>query len=247
MLLNKTEIEKKFFEAKINNKKNLFIHPPFDLEQHLISWVTKGHYEEAKYYLDEINSLERAKLAKDSVRSLKNSLICSCTIFTRSIIRGGVDPETAFDLSDVFIQQIEKTNTIESLSKLEYDMLLEFIKKVKSNSNRTYQLVVNKAINYINDQIMQPLSLEIISKNVKVHPNYLSKLFKDEIGMTITEFINRKRIEESKYFLLHSELAISEIAHLFTYCNQSYYSSLFKKYTSISPKQFMKLQHKKTD
>jgi YesN/AraC family two-component response regulator len=247
LLLNKSEIEKKFFEAKINNKKDFFIHPSYDLEQQLISWVAKGQYEEAKYFLDEINSLERAKLAKDSVRSLKNSLICSCTLFTRSIIKGGVDPETAFDLSDVYIQQIEHTNTIETLSKLEYDMLLQFIKKVRSNNNRTYQLVVNKAINFINDQIMQPLSLEIVSKQVKVHPNYLSKLFKDEVGMTITDFINRKRIEESKYFLLHSELAISEIAHLFTYCNQSYYSSLFKKYTGISPKQFMKLQHEKTD
>jgi YesN/AraC family two-component response regulator len=239
--LNKSEIEKKFFQVKINNKQDYFIHPPYDLEKQLVSWLAKGHYEEAKYFLDEINSLERAKLAKDSIRSLKNSLICSCTLFTRSIIKGGVDSETAFDLSDVFIQQIEHTNSIESLCKLEYDMLKRFIKTVKSNDNRTFQFVINKAINFINDQILQELSLETISKHVNVHPNYLSKLFKDEVGLTLTEFINRKRIEESKYFLLHSDLSISEIAHLFTYCNQSYYSSLFKKYTGISPKQFIKM------
>jgi YesN/AraC family two-component response regulator len=247
MTIKTLEIQKQFYQARIINKRDLFVHPPFDLEKQLISWIAKGNFEEAKYFLDEINNLERANLAKDSIRSLKNSLICSCTIFTRAVIEGGVDPELAFDLSDVFIKQIETTNDIPSLSLLEYNMLGHFIKEVRNNNNQTYQYVVNKAINLIHEHILQDLTLQFIAKQINVHPNYLSKLFKNEVGMTITEFINRKKIDESKYFLLHSDLSISEIAHLFTYCNQSYYSSLFKKYTNISPKQYMNLQHKKTD
>jgi YesN/AraC family two-component response regulator len=247
MLTNKNQIEKEFIAAKINNKKDFFIHPSYHLEEQLMDWIAKGQLEEAKYFLDEINLLERAKLAKESVRSLKNSLICSCTLFTRACIKGGVDSEIAFDLSDVYIQQIEKTDRMSDLIHLEYDMLKNFVKKVKYKTNRTYQYIINKSISYIHEHLLQELSLTSISAHVKVHPNYLSKLFKEEVGMTVTSFINQKKIEESKYFLLHSDLTISDIAHLFTYCNQSYYSSLFKKYTGITPKQFMKLHNKKTD
>lgn len=53
----------------------------------------------------------------------------------------------------------------------------------------------------------------------------------------------QKKIEESKYFLLHSELSISDISNLFRFCNQSYYTALFKKYTGVTPKDFRELNH----
>jgi two-component system, response regulator YesN len=56
--------------------------------------------------------------------------------------------------------------------------------------------------------------------------------------MIIPEYINRKKIEDSKYFLLHSNSRLSEIANMFGYCNQSYYTSLFKKYTGVTPGQY---------
>jgi YesN/AraC family two-component response regulator len=60
--------------------------------------------------------------------------------------------------------------------------------------------------------------------------------------VTISEFINRRRVEESKYFLLHSKLSLSDIAHLFQYCNQSYYTLLFKKYIGVTPRHFRNIQ-----
>ena len=68
-----------------------------------------------------------AKLASTPLRSLKNSLICSCTLFTRAIIRGGVDPDTAYNLSDVIIQQIEKFEDYNKLQDFEVKMVHTFI------------------------------------------------------------------------------------------------------------------------
>jgi YesN/AraC family two-component response regulator len=232
------KIIKKFFEARVKNKQNYFVHPSYEMEQKLLQSLSRGLFQEAKLALDAINSQKRATLAKDPVRSLKNSLIGSCTLFTRAIINGGVHPETAYNLSDVFILQIEETNDIESLKQLEYEMLHSFIKTLNDEKRPSYNLVVNKTISFIHDEILNDLSLKRIASFVKVHPNYLSKIFKDEVGISITEYINRKRIEESKYFLLHSDLPISDIAILLGFCNQSYYTRLFKKYTSMTPLQF---------
>jgi YesN/AraC family two-component response regulator len=233
-----SSIVKKFLKTRMENQQNLFAHPSYALEQQLMHCVTRGEEEEAKLILDQINLLDRAKLAEEQIRSLKNSLICTCVLFTRAIIKGGVLPEDAFNLSDVYIQHIESTHTKTELVALEYDMLLSFIERLKTEKRPAYNYVVNRAITFVHEEILKDLSLEKIAGHVNVHPSYLSKMFKESVGVPLTEFINRKRIEESKYFLLHSKLHISNIAQLFKFCNQSYYTSLFKNYTAMTPKQY---------
>lgn len=237
-LMMKNEIIRKYMKVRITNQQNFYAHPSYHLEQVLLRAITRGELEQAKLTLDEINQLERAKLASNTVRSLKNSLICSCTLFTRAIIKGGVHPESAYNLSDVFIQQIEETHDPTHLSMLEYEMLDSFIEALKEEKQESYQYVVNKAISYISKEILNDLTLERIAEEVKVHPSYLSKVFKAEVSLPLTEFINRRKVEESKFFLLHGNTSISDIALLFRFCNQSYYTSLFKKYTGVTPKMY---------
>ncbi|CEG25686.1 helix-turn-helix domain-containing protein [Bacillus sp. B-jedd] len=235
---NKSAIIREYFETRLKNQQNYFIHPSYALEQQLMDCIGRGEEEEAKAVLDQINSNERAKLAEEPIRSLKNSLICSCTLFTRSIIKAGVPPEDAFNLSDVYIRQIEKLNSPNEIKALEYEMISSFIDTLKSANRPYYNNIINKAIDYINQGIFQDLSLETIAGHVGVTPSYLSMLFKESVGMPISQFINHRRVEESKYFLLHSKLSLSEIAHLLGYCNQSYYTHLFKKYIGVTPKHF---------
>lgn len=229
---------KTFLEGWMENQLNFFAHPSYRLEKQLIHAIALGSWEEAKKTLDEINRMDRAVLAKDPIRSLKNSLIASCTLFTRATIQGGVDPEQAYNLSDVFIRQIEETRERKQLEQLEYDMLAAFINRVREEKKSTYQWIVNRALEYIHDRILKNLTLKEIAAYLEVHPSYLSKVFHEEVGVPLIEYINRKKIEASQYFLLHSNSSISEISQLFGYCNQSYYTKLFKTYTGLTPKQY---------
>lgn len=227
-----------FFESRAENIQNFYYHPSYALEQQLMDCIIRCNTKEAKDVLDQINCLERAKLAGEPFRSIKNSLICSCTLFTRAIIRGGALPEDAFSLSDVMIRQIEKADSMEDLKQLEYEMVVCFIDTLKSTDRLEYNQVVNRAITYIHQEIFHDITLEKIAEYAGVHPGYLSKIFKESVGMIIPEYINRKKLEDSKYFLLHSNARLSEIANMFGYCNQSYYTSLFKKYTGMTPGQY---------
>ncbi|HJV15813.1 MAG TPA: AraC family transcriptional regulator, partial [Bacillales bacterium] len=228
----------RFYEIRVENFRNLYYHPSYALETQLMDCIIRCDESAAKNILDQINNLERAKLANEPIRSLKNSLICSCTLFTRAIIKGGALPEDAFNLSDVMIQQIEKNNSIERLKVLEYEMVACFIDRLKAADRLEYNHVVKKAITYIHQEIFQDINLEKIAEYAGVHPGYLSKVFKHSVGHTVSEYINRKKIEDSKYLLLHSSSPLSEIAHLFGYCNQSYYTALFKKFNGITPGQY---------
>jgi two-component system response regulator YesN len=230
---------RRFFESRAENNLDFYYHPSYALEQQLMGCIIRCDQESSKEVLNQINSLERATLATEPLRSLKNSLICSCTLFTRAIIQGGVLPEDAFNLSDVMIRQIERTDSGHGLKELEYEMVACFIDTLKAAERLEYNPLVNRAVTYIHREILNDeLSLEKIAEFAGIHPAYLSKVFKESVGMIIPEYINRKKIEDSKYFLLHTDSQLSEIAQMLGYCNQSYYTSLFKKYAGMTPGQY---------
>jgi two-component system, response regulator YesN len=232
---------KQFFLERIKNQSEFYLHPPFFLEQKVLSAISERNIEKATLYLDEINQIERPTLAETPLRSLKNSYICLCTLFTRAIIQGGMPPELAFNLSDVYINQIEKSDDMKQLAELEYQMLHHFVTALNEEVKQTYKHTIQQAITYIHEHIIDDLSLEIIAEHVFVNPNYLSQIFKKEVGMCLTTFINKKRVEDSKYFLLHTNTPISNIAILFRFCNQSYYTATFKRYIGLTPKEFRRI------
>jgi two-component system response regulator YesN len=216
-----------------------FVHPPLDFEHELLEAIRLGREDQALEALRKINALEAATLARYPLRSKKNAMIASCTLFTRAIIRSGVDPETAFQLSDTLIREIEVTGEIEVLLRFEYEMVLQFIAVMKREKEVLhYSHIVNLSVYFIREHIFQDLTLGLIAEHVGVHPSYLSDRFKRETGMPLTEFINRRKIEESKPILTHSNQSISGISFMFKFCSQSYYTQLFKKYTGKTPKQF---------
>ena len=236
------DVIKQFFITRKENEESFFAHPSYQLEQELLHWITQADEEKAKDVLLKINNLEKAKLSPNPVRSLKNSLICSCTLFTRATIKAGVTPEYAFDLSDIYIREIEKVDLPEELQAIEYEMVITFIKAVRDYRKDPYQNeIVDKAIHYIHDHILQSISLSEVADAANVSANYLSSLFHKVVGIPLKEYINRKKIEESKYFLEHTNSSLLDIALLFGFSDQSYYTVLFRKYNGITPKKYRQL------
>lgn len=236
------EVITKFLEARQANNETFFAHPSYQLETELLYWVKQMNEEKSVEVLSEINHLQRAKLSEHPTRSLKNSLICTCTLFTRATISSGVTSEYAFNLSDVFIRQIESIANDDELNNLEYDMLHSFIKAIQDHQKAPYQNeIVDRAVYYIHDNILQKLTLEEVAEETNVSPSYLSFIFHKIVGITLSRYINMKKIDESKYFLTHTDSTLLDIALLFGFCNQSYYTSLFRKFNGTTPRKFKQI------
>ncbi|MBW7453389.1 response regulator [Paenibacillus sepulcri] len=83
------------------------------------------------------------------------------------------------------------------------------------------------------------LELKYIAQKVGFNASYLSKIFSLGTGETITDYINRVRIDKAKQFLLdHPGLKVYEIAHLAGYGDKIYFQKLFKKMTGLTPREF---------
>ena len=233
---NEVRFIQEYFQNTYKNREKMFTHPPYFLEKRLIGQIKICDEEGAVATLREINLLSRAVLARDPLRSLKDSIICSCTFFTRAVIDAGVFPDTAFTYSDTFIQEIEAMENLASVRDFEQKIVRQFIALVREHTSANYSRPVFDAMQYINHNLTQDLSLAEIARHAFVHPNYLSSLFKKETGSSVTDFIARQRIEESEYFVKYTDYDFADIASFYHFCSQSYYCTLFKKYRSVSPK-----------
>ncbi len=232
------DMGKPYFQQTYENRMAQFQHPPFFLEQEEVRLIRHGDRENALKVLSEINRLKRATLARDPLRSLKNSLICSCTLFTRAAIAGGVPADEAFTLSDAFIQTIEDTMNLKSLDALEESMVLRFIDQVAARQSATLSGIIRSAIAYIDHHLSEKLTVPMIAKHVYVHPDYLSSRFKQEAFVSITAFIQKRRIEEACHFLRYSQSTVSEIAAFYQFCSQSHFIQVFKKHMGMTPAQY---------
>lgn len=227
-------------KEKLRNLDMHYTHPSYFLEKKLLRQIKMGLKSDVIATLDEINALQRASLARDTLRSIKNSLIASCTLFTRSAIESGVDSEDAFDLSDVFIKEIETYDNESQLLQFEYTMANSFISLVQTSKLNKYPYPTSRVVRIIYEGVTTKLSLIDIADKVNLSPDYLSKLFHKEVGCTVSEFIQQQKIETAIYFLEYTDLKITEISTILEYCNPGHFSNTFRKHALCTPAEYRK-------
>lgn len=230
-----TPIDESYYTQTFDYRTRQFQHVPYAIELEICRTIANGETIRSKHILRDINRLPRAKLANTPVRSLKNSLICSCTFMARAAISGGVKPDEAFTLSDAFIQRIEAAPTTNHLADFEAEMIECFTTRVQTARGSRHSATVNQAMEYIDAHLSEPLSISDIASAVYHNANYLSGLFKRETGETIHNYIVRRRIEEAEYFVRHSSDPIAEIAAFYQFCSQSHFVQCFRRIIGQTP------------
>mgnify|MGYP003307533239 CR=1 FL=1 len=227
-----------FFRQKKEYRQDSFLHTPYAIEQNISRTISSGDTEKAKRILVEMNIRPHAKLASTKLRSYKNSMICSCAFMTRAAISGGVSPDDAFTLSDIYINKIENSNGMKDLQNFESNMIEGFTEKVRELKEHSYSPTVLNTIYYIDNHLCEDIKIKQLAREVYVNPCYLSALFHKETGITISEWIQRKRIEEASHLVLNGNEDFSEIATFYHFCSQSYFVKCFKKFMGVTPGEY---------
>ena len=243
-----SELLQQLERVRTENLSAAYLHPPYILECELSSAMAACDRERSLELLRTINAMERARLSDNPLQSLQFSLCCGCTIFTRTSIRAGVDAETAFNLSDLFIRRIGKAHTSRQLMELENTMLMGFIDLIehtaaaKTAGNPT----VRQIVQYIQNNINHRITLADISREVGLHPVYVSSLFTEKMGVSVTEFIDLSRVRVIESFLAESDMKLLDIAELFSVSSAAHFSTFFKRHTGMTPREYRAEYRKKS-
>ncbi|WP_018930502.1 AraC family transcriptional regulator [Gracilibacillus lacisalsi] len=104
--------------------------------------------------------------------------------------------------------------------------------------NRHQHALINDMITYINERFHQDITLSILADAFFLHEQSISKLFKQSIGCSFTEYLNAVRITEAKRLLTETKLKINQITRKVGYTNHVHFWRIFKKFTGMSPNNY---------
>lgn len=238
LLIEKKKTAKDF---DMISKRAMLKKYPADLEKELIAYVQTNEKNKAVSMLNDI-------LGEIFSFSSGNLDIIKAKLFelTATLMRAAVDIGAPLEEMAIFIKMYNKIlveeTTFEDLcfitkEAMEAFMLVVYENRTKKQANQ--HLV--SAINFIMQNYAGDVSLENVASQVYVSSYYLSHLFRDEMDMSFSDYVNKVRMEESKRLLKNSSLKIHEIATLVGFKDANYFSKAFKKYYGVSPKRFSNL------
>ena len=234
--------EASLHSAKIHDAKEMeLFHNTYHYEQLYMDYIRSGNVEGLKAFFSNAFSLQTGKLADNTLRQEKNILIVSVTLATRCAIEGGLDIESAYQLSDVYIQESEKLQSTEALYQMQYNMLLDFTRRVaQAQLLHDTTSDISKCIQYIKQHTNQAISTSDVAAYVGKSRSYLSHCFKKELGFEMREFIMRCKLEEAKSLLTYTDKSLSEISSYLCFSSQAYFQNVFKKKFGVTPNEYRK-------
>lgn len=135
---------------------------------------------------------------------------------------------------------IEAMKDPEEALGISYTMIDIYTDLNKMLAKDNYSDFSSKVISIIDKYITQSITEKEIAKKLFLNPSYLSRRFKDETGTTITDFINKRKIELAKLCLRDKNLNITQVAINSGFQDTAYFCRVFKKYMLITPSEYRK-------
>lgn len=229
--------DKEFLKDRMKYYEKIYV-----AENKLMEAVSLGDAKKALKYMEEIDLSRLGIVQRDYLDYHKNSYSILNTLLRKSIEKAGVHPYYLNKISRYFAAKIVNNTEVDQFTSLQLDMISKYCEYARKYRLNTYSTIINQAINYIHINIHNKLSTKEIAKYLCINSSYLSFSFKKEVGITITEYIYKKKIEIAEKLLKESHLQINEICAYIGIFDANYFSKLFKKYTGKSPREVKYLE-----
>lgn len=231
--------QQKFFEKKRWMEKGGHLHNPYQHEQKKLGSIRAGNLKLLEECQNEVWPGEIGKLADNPLRQEKNLSIVVIAIACRAAIDGGVAPQKAFSMSDVFISNIERMTQVLPIQAAVVEYEREFaraVEQVKHDSE--HNRYVERAKEYVAEHIDESIRVVQIGEALGINENYLTGLFHKYEGITLQHYIRKEKVRQAKELLLYSSYSCSEIAALLCFSTQSHFSSAFKREVGMTPAKY---------
>ena len=210
---------------------------PIDTERRLLELIRqkdkKGSQELLNELLGHIYYAAEYDLGIMKARALELAVVIS-----RATIEAGADINEIFVFSESFFNEIDNLASVEDVGAWLSALLHRFIDYSFNFSAIKHSDVVFKAAEYVKRHYAEKISLDGIAAYVSLSKSYLSRVFKEETGESLTAYINRIRIDRAKLMLLDEDCSLADAAARCGFEDQSYFTKVFKRLSGSSPKRY---------
>lgn len=224
-----------------SHREENFQYAPFDREMAFYESICSGNIEFVKMFAEPLFCEGCGTLSRNPLQNMKYHFTISTALIARFCVGSGMTPEQAYSLSDVYINRADECKTIESVRSVHNEMIEEYTRQMRIlRSSKLYSKRILRAVEYISEHLHSRVLIEDAAEFLRITPAYLSRLFKSETGMTFSDYVNQRKIEEATGLLRYSDYTDLEISNLLCFSSQSYFIKIFKKIMGMTPNEYKK-------
>lgn len=232
--MQQSQISQVIQETKLLDAEETY---PYELECQLIAKVKIGDRTGAKEIL---NSLLGKIMFHNpgNINLLKARLVELLSVLSRAAAQGGVPINNLLNKNLDYINKVMSIETQEDICIWISHALDDFIESVYDSQDARKMSQLKPAIEYMQYHYAQPLTLTDIAKAAHLSVSRMAHLFKEEMGVTIVDYLTNLRINHAKRLLMTSDANCTRICYDVGYNNQSYFTRVFKQIAGLTPRQF---------
>lgn len=230
---------------QMQNSESDIRHIPYIVEKRIANAISHGNLNDLKELLQyNAEDYSLGTLANTSRKQLEYQAVVSISLFSRAAIEGGVDPYSAYDQNDLFLQKLSVAATEREYQSIVVEALLKYCGMVKiAQEGESPSMHITKCKHYISTHLNKSYKMQDLADYVGISPKYLGDLFSKTEGQTLKSYILQTRIEAAKNMLKYSDYSISQIASYLCFDTQSHFGMTFRKFEGTSPSEYRKHNH----
>ena len=214
-----------------------------EYEKKILMAVQSNLTQEINVFISEtVTDARGGWYRKQRVISIYQSiLICIVNAFQRI----GIEDNTVFERAQIVLEGLYQCSSITEMARLVKEFL-SYAAEVRNTNRESYgerQAILS--LEYIEQHFSDcEFSMVDMCEKLAISVSYFSAAFKEYTGRTFIEVLTDRRIQEAKLLLQNPNLKTYEVAERCGYRDSSYFSTLFKKYVGMTPKEYAKLNRK---
>lgn len=208
---------------------------PYDLEKELIDSVSDGQVERSRELVASILN-KFSILEAGSLDGIKIKALWLFAIIVKTASESDSNLNQALDTDLDIISRISETESFAALTEVCTALIDLIARNMLTSIYKGRSQIVIKALQFINKNFKEKISLKDIEANLHVNASYFSTLFKQEMGVTFTDYLNSLKVEHACKLLTETNLSIIDISLSTGFEDQSYFTKVFKKAKGMTPK-----------
>ena len=235
-------LQREWYLKELKMSEEETSHRPLEIEYSFYNAVSSGDMEYVRKNIKEgdfTNPEGMGILSHNELTNLRYHFVVTVAMITRHCVDAGMELEQAYRLSDFYILKMDSLNTKEAIANLHDSMVLDYTgKMLLLKKNSVISKSITMCIEYIYNHIHDRITIEDLAEHTDLSPSYLSRLFKKELGIAVSDYIREKKIDKAQNLLKYSDFSLVEIANYLSFSSQSHFIQTFEKLVGMTPKKY---------
>ena len=211
----------------------------YDIENRFLRMIENGDTEHVLIAFNEMHFSSKNRYINAVYMDPNVSLSMLRALTRKAAERGGASIMEIHEITQRFVQK-SLSASVQVQNDCMREMIMELTEAVLRHrlAAGKYSPPVQRTVEYLHLNYSQELNMRLLASRVNLSENYLAALFKQETGLTATQFIANLRCTQAAQMLKETDYSIAEISYYVGYLDNNYFVKVFKKQFQVTPSEY---------